>query len=739
MPCRSDWTTVATYAVLATTCTVTLTLPQTLTVPHVAAYTDPDVVTIVGTVRDFHHDHPDFDVVPAGGYGHFAGTVSLTPGAGSRPVLAAVGLANPDLLFVTRDGASLIGHEAAKKALFESWGYAVTLVADDAPAAEYATKLASADVVYIGSDVVHGNIAPRVTSHLKPATAGIVNEEKFITGARPATLAPGLGLAYTGADCYTADFSTTDVDVVSATHWITQDAGTGLEPLFLSGESMYGFTGGVAPGATVLAERAASSNVMIIAIDAGGALAGGGTASGRRATFPAAWTTGPAALTAQGTDLLRRIVAWAAGNDGPGTGGFRVVTQWRDTDANAIPPHLAREPFTSPPTDSQVEVVSGPTIIDSGSVDTYDSGLGPYGGGNVGPAPTFVPGSPMPPVSPPTGMPPRVDSILYDGGTHTLAADRYCKDFVMQNGALLRISGDVRILADEKFIVQNGASIELLAGATLTLWVRKVCTFQDDCNANTADPSRFTIYNLGTDPVIVQNAAQLYATVISPGAPLHIQDDGDFYGSFTGLSVHIQNSGALHIDVSGGPPEPVVLCGTQVNDAFGAAGAAGTGGVTSAATFDEWFTDVLGTNLAKPHAITLTNDGTGVYEYMDAAFFPIDDALYGNEGNAHNFHFTYAFEFDFAFAACAGQFLEFEGADNAWFFVDGKLGLDLGGMLPGTPQRVDIDRLDLVDGVTYTLSFFYAQRNGTTSVFRVRTNLPIEGDMAPVSVTAAFD
>ena len=30
----------------------------------------------------------------------------------------------------------------------------------------------------------------------------------------------------------------------------------------------------------------------------------------------------------------------------------------------------------------------------------------------------------------------------------------------------------------------------------------------------------------------------------------------------------------------------------------------------------------------------------GLYSYQNNAFFPIDDLLFGNEGNAHNFHFT---------------------------------------------------------------------------------------------------
>ena len=33
----------------------------------------PSVIHVPGIVRDFRSDHPDFDITPAAGYGHYAG------------------------------------------------------------------------------------------------------------------------------------------------------------------------------------------------------------------------------------------------------------------------------------------------------------------------------------------------------------------------------------------------------------------------------------------------------------------------------------------------------------------------------------------------------------------------------------------------------------------------------------------------------------------------------------------
>ncbi|MHC5114657.1 MAG: DUF7305 domain-containing protein, partial [Planctomycetota bacterium] len=274
--------------------------------------------------------------------------------------------------------------------------------------------------------------------------------------------------------------------------------------------------------------------------------------------------------------------------------GYRVDTQWRDSSSRPIPPHLASVTSGG---GSTVPVVSGPSFDNAGYADTFDSSVGPYGGANVGPAPSFAMGSSMPSVTAPAGMPSRVDSVEFSGGSHTLDSDVYCKDFIIKDGATLNVTADVRILSDEKFTLQNAAKLRLIGGATLSVWVRKVCTFQDgvEANVNTADPSRFQIFNLGTDAIIVQNGAQVYASAVSPGRELHIQDFGDFYGTFAGASMHVQNDAGFHLDtrING-----VEVCGAMINDTLGAAGSLNRGGIDGPDTFAQWYKDIWGTNLS---------------------------------------------------------------------------------------------------------------------------------------------
>ncbi|MEM7227785.1 MAG: fibro-slime domain-containing protein, partial [Planctomycetota bacterium] len=193
---------------------------------------------------------------------------------------------------------------------------------------------------------------------------------------------------------------------------------------------------------------------------------------------------------------------------------------------------------------------------------------------------------------------------------------------------------------------------------------------------------------------------------------------------------------------SSGSGSGTSLCGTAFGDTTGTAIPAGTidasGGISSAASFSEWFTAVPSVNLSLLHTITLVDDGTGVYEYITPDFTPIDGAGLGNFGASFNHFFTYNFKADFIYQSCGGQFIEFAGSDDAWLFVNDRLVMDRGGILPLSAQYVDMDRLGLTPGEAVTVDFFYAQRQTSDAAFELRTNIPLE-TKGMVTVTDLFD
>ncbi len=173
------------------------------------------------------------------------------------------------------------------------------------------------------------------------------------------------------------------------------------------------------------------------------------------------------------------------------------------------------------------------------------------------------------------------------------------------------------------------------------------------------------------------------------------------------------------------------------------------GGIASGWSFYSWYRDVPGTNLSMPLSLTFQRQADGSYVFDDAldplyaslgGFFPIDNQLFGNSGGSpdHNFHFTFELHTEFTYDEDQDNFFQFIGDDDVWVFVNGQLVIDLGGVHGATEQYVDLDRLGLVDGQSYTLDFFFAERHRTESNFRISTSLQLVNDGVP-SMTAAFD
>lgn len=184
-------------------------------------------------------------------------------------------------------------------------------------------------------------------------------------------------------------------------------------------------------------------------------------------------------------------------------------------------------------------------------------------------------------------------------------------------------------------------------------------------------------------------------------------------------------------------------------DIAGRKGAASTGGIRDAASFNQWFRDVPGVNLSRPLTLKLVRNASGSYVFDDeqeqkyrdlGGFFPIDDELFGNPGGRpdHNFHFTFELHTEFTYDASANQVFRFIGDDDVWVFVDGRLVIDIGGVHAAVDQYVELNRLGLVDGETYTLDFFFAERHRTQSNFRIETNLKLENRGRP-TITGGYD
>ncbi len=188
----------------------------------------------------------------------------------------------------------------------------------------------------------------------------------------------------------------------------------------------------------------------------------------------------------------------------------------------------------------------------------------------------------------------------------------------------------------------------------------------------------------------------------------------------------------------------------RTGDVAGTMATSAGGATTTAANFAQWFRDVPGVNMSRPLSITLVrNPGTNSYTFNDTTdatyrnkggFFPINGEMLGNSaGDNKNFHFTFELTTNFQFKRNTGQVFSFTGDDDVWVFIDNKLVVDIGGIHSAVNQSINLDRCDwLVDGQTYSLKFFFAERHRTQSNCRIDTNLVLRTVEVP-QVSSVFD
>jgi len=218
------------------------------------------------------------------------------------------------ILFVGKK-VPLDSQDAAKKEMFEGWGYEVITLDQHASQSDYDEKMAQADVIYISERVSSGNIQDNADS----MEMGVVSEESYLNDAFGLTNGNGSSANYAS------------IDVKFTSHYITSAFAQGEMAIMVSNQSMRTHTGDLTDSAIVLATRVGDATPVMVAMEAGDELINGGTAPARRVYLP--WGDNGFdinALTEDGRTILRRAIEWASQTVSPRT----PVARWTLDEAS---------------------------------------------------------------------------------------------------------------------------------------------------------------------------------------------------------------------------------------------------------------------------------------------------------------------------------------------------------------------------------------------------------------------
>ena len=215
------------------------------------------------------------------------------------------------LLLVVGDATSIDPDDLKKQALFESWGYTVSLIDDSDDQTAIDAALANNDAAYISQTVSSWVLSNK----LNAATIGVLNEE--------GDLSDNLGTSSNHANS-----TGRNLTILDNSHDITALFPLGSLPIYSADMDGLSAAGTLAPGLQALGEWGGSPGLAVV--ETGGILAdGSSSAPGRRVTLPLGRDS-PANfnwdyLNNNGRLIVQRAIEWASSS--PGLAG--PIAHWK--------------------------------------------------------------------------------------------------------------------------------------------------------------------------------------------------------------------------------------------------------------------------------------------------------------------------------------------------------------------------------------------------------------------------
>jgi len=204
----------------------------------------------------------------------------------------------PTVLLVVNNAVSMSESDHARETAMESWDYDVSLISASESQASFDSAVTTADVAYISETVLSWTLETK----LRDAPIGVVNEE--------GQLYEDFGISEDADGVYDGDA----IEITDNAHEITSVFDIGTLTICSAQQELLVTWHTLADGAQVLAYDPRWGDDLLVTVEYGGGLYGGGQAAARRVRLPWGNSGGFdfSELNSDGLELMRRSIVWAA-------------------------------------------------------------------------------------------------------------------------------------------------------------------------------------------------------------------------------------------------------------------------------------------------------------------------------------------------------------------------------------------------------------------------------------------
>ena len=151
--------------------------------------------------------------------------------------------------------------------------------------------------------------------------------------------------------------------------------------------------------------------------------------------------------------------------------------------------------------------------------------------------------------------------------SETIDYDLRVTDFVVAEGSVVTIKGNVVIVVDGDFEVTEDSSLVIADGSTLDLYVYGDCYVSGRVNAEAGDPQALYWFMPGEDSTFdMSKSAAVFGVLQNPLGNVYMNEQTQFFGRIK--ANNLKSMGGIHVDLDSGFPTSKEVGGDITLESF---------------------------------------------------------------------------------------------------------------------------------------------------------------------------